>query len=151
MRIYRIANAHRPVWDGTGAAILGGRWNSPGRPVIYAAMTYAGAMLEILAHTNIGKIPPSHRCVAAEVPDALAFTRYTAENLPTAWDAVGGTSARAIGDAWLDAGKTAILIVPSVVAHLEDNVLVNPWHPDAAHIVVGTPEPVRWDGRLFQR
>jgi RES domain-containing protein len=36
MQLYRIASSKHPVWDGTGAAILGGRWNSAGRPVIYA-------------------------------------------------------------------------------------------------------------------
>jgi hypothetical protein len=35
MQIYRIADSRHPVWSGTGAMLVGGRFNSPGRPVIY--------------------------------------------------------------------------------------------------------------------
>ena len=42
-------------WRRRGA--FGGRWNSPGRRVIYAAESYAGAMLEVLANSNIGRVP----------------------------------------------------------------------------------------------
>lgn len=49
MQLYRIASSRHPVWDGKDAAILSGRWNSAGQPVIYASVTYAGAMLEVLA------------------------------------------------------------------------------------------------------
>ena len=48
MRVYRIADRRHPIWDGTGAALLGGRWNSPGRPAIYGSLSSACAMLEIL-------------------------------------------------------------------------------------------------------
>jgi len=34
----------------------GARWNSPGRRVIYASETYAGALLEILVHAS-GSVP----------------------------------------------------------------------------------------------
>jgi len=40
--------------------MLGGPWNSPGRRVIYAAETSAGAMLEMLANSNIGRMPKHH-------------------------------------------------------------------------------------------
>jgi hypothetical protein len=39
---------------------------------------------------------------------------------------VDSAVARKIGDAWPSAAKTAILVVPSVVARIEFNVLVNP-------------------------
>ncbi len=56
MRVYRIADRRHPIWDGTGAALLGGRWNSPGHPAIYGSPSSACAMLELLAHTGIGRI-----------------------------------------------------------------------------------------------
>ena len=58
-------------------------------------------------------------------------------------------AARQFGDAWLTESRSAILVVPSVVARAEFNVLVNPMHPDAARIVVADPQPVVWDERLF--
>jgi RES domain-containing protein len=53
------------------------------------------------------------------------------------------------GQAWLQSGRSAILIAPSVVARMERNVLINPAHPDIAHIVHDLHQPVWWDRRLF--
>jgi RES domain-containing protein len=44
-----------------------------------------------------------------------------------------------------------VLVVPSVVARREVNVLLNPRHADFKRIVAGNPEPVIWDARLFGR
>jgi hypothetical protein len=40
-------------------------------------------------------------------------------------------------------------VVRRNVARREGNVLINPRHPDFSGIVVGRPEPVVWDARLF--
>ncbi|WP_323123796.1 RES family NAD+ phosphorylase [Burkholderia alba] len=149
MRLYRIADRRYPIWNGTGAMWVGGRFNSPGRPVIYAATTFAGAMLEVLVHARIGKVPRTHVWVEADGPADLPLERHTAEQLPPGWDAPSPHLARAVGDAWLAAQRSAILLVPSVVARAEWNALINPLHPDAARIVVGAPQPVLWDERLF--
>ena len=69
MRIVRIADSRHPVWSSTGAMLVGGRFNSPGRPVIYGALNFAGAMLEVLVHARIGKVPKHHVWVEARVPD----------------------------------------------------------------------------------
>jgi RES domain-containing protein len=151
MRIYRIADGRHPLWDGTGAMLVGGRFNSSGRPVIYGATSYAGAMLEVLVHARIGKVPHTHLVVEAEVPEGTAVERAAAPSLPADWDAPDSISARTYGDAWLAERRTAILLVPSVVAREEWNVLVNPAHPLAASIVVGVPRPAVWDERLFSR
>lgn len=151
MRIYRIADGRHPLWDGTGAMLVGGRFNSSGRPVIYGATSYAGAMLEVLVHARIGKVPHTQLVVEAEVPEGTAVERAAAPSLPADWDAPDSISARTYGDAWLAERRTAILLVPSVVAREEWNVLVNPAHPLAASIVVGVPRPVVWDERLFSR
>ena len=72
MQIYRIADERHPIWDETGAALIGGRWNSPGKPVIYGSLSYSCAMLEILAHANIGRIPETHQFVIAEIPKGVS-------------------------------------------------------------------------------
>jgi RES domain-containing protein len=56
----RIANARFDVFGPIGALLVGGRWNSPGLGVIYASRSYAGAMLECLAHAGIGRRPQTH-------------------------------------------------------------------------------------------
>ncbi len=149
MRIFRIADGRHPLWDGTGAMRYGGRWNSSGLPVIYGATTYAGAMLEVLVHTRIGKVPTTHVWVAGEVPDGLAAETVTAGLLDVGWDARESAVARAFGDRWLREKRSAILLVPSVVTGGEGNVLVNPAHPDALKIAVSASQAVAWDTRLF--
>lgn len=151
MRIFRIADARHPIWDGTGAALLGGRWNSPGRTLIYGSLTYAGAMLEILAHANIGRIPQTHRLVIAKVPDDIPIERHDPTTLPPDWDAENSACAKNFGDRWLIEARSAVLLLPSVVARREWNALVTPAHPDAVRLTLAPTEPVVWDKRLFAR
>lgn len=152
MQIFRIADQRHEVWNGTGAMLVGGRFNSPGRPLIYGALTFAGAMLEVLVHARIGKVPRRHVLVIGSVPDDMSVERTEVAQLPTGWDTLEDPrAARSFGDRWLAESRSAILLVPSVVARLEWNALVNPHHPDASRIQVSTPEPVQWDDRLFPR
>ena len=46
--------------------------------------------------------------------------------------------------------RSAILIVPSVVARMERNVVVNGRHPDFEGLTVGLETPVWWGERLFR-
>jgi RES domain-containing protein len=149
MRIFRIADRRHPVWNGTGAMLWGGRFNSPGRLVIYGALSFGGAMLEVLVHARIGKVPKTHVWIEAEVPDDVLVERQTADSPPAGWDALALQVAREFGDRWLTEARSAVLVVPSVVARQESNVLVNPAHPDAGRLVQSAPQPVIWDERLF--
>lgn len=151
MQIYRIGDSRHSLWDGTGAAMVGGRWNSPGRPVIYGSLSYACAMLEILVHANIGRIPATQAYVVAEVPDSISIERHDAQSLPSGWDGNDPTIARRFGDQWLQAARSAVLVVPSVVATLEWNAIINPLHASANQIVVSPTQKVIWDQRLFAR
>ena len=45
--------------------------------------------------------------------------------------------------------RTAVLVVPSVVARRAGKVLINPRHPGFNGIVAGKREAVVWDARLF--
>jgi len=66
------------------------------------------------------------------------------------WDWEESASARAYGDQWHTAGRSAVLIVPSIPGQpVERNFVINPAHPDAARIRVGPSFDVVWDGRLF--
>ncbi len=106
-------------------------------------------MLEVSVHARIGKVPRTHVFVEADVPDAVSIERRDTGTLPDGWDAPALTVARALGDAWLAEARSAIVVVPSVVARAECNALVNPLHPEASRIVVGQARAVLWDERLF--
>ncbi|TXT28312.1 MAG: hypothetical protein FD131_3177 [Rhodocyclaceae bacterium] len=108
-------------------------------------------MLEILAHANIGRIPKTHRYVIADVPNSVTVERHEPNTLPYGWDGENYSLARGFGDLWLSEARSAVLLVPSVVAKLEWNALVNPAHPDATQLSLSPAESVVWDKRLFER
>ena len=151
MQIYRIADSRHPLWDGTGAAMVGGRWNSPGQSAIYGSLSYACCMLEILVHANIGRIPTTHCYVVADIPANVTIERHDARSLPFGWDGDDSSIARQFGDQWLKEVRSAVLVVPSVVAKLEWNAVVNPFHPAASQLIVSQSQKVIWDQRLFGR
>jgi RES domain-containing protein len=151
MRAFRIADRRFPVFDGTGARLVGGRWNSPGRPVIYAAETFAGALLEVLVHSILGRVPKTHAVVEITIPDQLSVESF-ATGLLRGWDAEDQIVSRWFGDQWLEEKRTAVLLVPSAATRgREHNILLNPEHPEFERITASQPQEVVWDERLFQR
>ena len=146
-RAFRIADRRFPLFDGHGAFLHGGRWNSPGRRVIYAAASYAAALLEVLVHTRTGKVPRTHVWIEIEIPQHVSFE---ALDKLEGWDAPESTAARDFGDEWLRAGRSVVLAVPSLAASgLERNLLINPDHPDFSALSASEPREVIWDRRLF--
>jgi RES domain-containing protein len=137
------------MFDGGGAMLYGARWNSPGRRIIYAAETYAGALLEILVHAS-GSVPHSQGYIEIEIPDGLPIEEIKPKDLPR-WDSTSFEAARKFGDRWYDQRRTPVLLVPSVVAPVERNILINQEHPDFGRIRASQPQPVRWDARLWSR
>jgi len=149
LRTFRIADMRHPIFDGTGAMLHGDRWNSQGRRIIYAAETYAGALLEILVHAA-GSVPKGHGYIEIETPAGLSVEEIAPEDVPR-WDSPSFETARKFGDRWYDERRTPVAIVPSLVTLVERNVLINQQHPDFARIRASQPRPVRWDARLWKR
>ena len=148
--VYRLAKRRYPVYDGSGAALEGARWNSPGRLLIYASEHYATAILEKLVHAGRTQLPGLHHAAAIQIPDDLAVERFDPTAVP-GWDTEDSASARAYGDGWHAAGRTAVLVVPSLPGQpIERNFIINPTHPDAARITVMPSFDIVWDGRLFR-
>lgn len=148
---WRIADGRFDLFSPIGASLVGGRWNSPGLGVIYASRSYAGAMLECLAHAGIGRVPRTHVAIEIAIAAGVTVEQRGENSLPTGWDHADLRVARDFGDAWIRERRTAVLVVPSVVARREGNVVLNPQHADFDKIVAGSPEPVIWDARLFGR
>lgn len=94
------------------------------------------------------KIPPNQHFIEITVPNGLAYEVVTPHTLPD-WEAKDYKVAKNFGDTWLKANRSAILIVPSIVARMENNILINPSHPDFRKITHGLHTPVWWDDRLF--
>jgi RES domain-containing protein len=150
VKAFRIADRRHRVFDGYGAALHGGRWNSPGRRVIYGAETYSGARLEQMVHLPLGRVPGTQAVVVVEIPDDVSSEELRPEGLP-GWNSRDRIASRAFGDRWYDERRSTVLLVPSVAAPGERNVLINQEHPDSPRIVSSPPSLVVWDERLFER
>ncbi len=104
-------------------------------------------MLEKLAHGS-GSLPPNQHFIEIAIPNGLSYEMVTPAHLP-GWDHIAGAASKAHGEAWQQANRSLLLLVPSVVARLEMNILINPNHPEFPRITHGLPQPVWWDPRLF--
>jgi RES domain-containing protein len=150
MKVFRLGSGRHQLFDRTGAAMHGGRWNSKGRPVIYAASSLSLAMLEYLARAGISEFALDAMYITIDVPDGIHIERVNASDVP-GWNATDYAPSREFGDRWFDRRRSAVLLVPSVIVPLEHNVVINPAHPDARGIRAGAPKPVGWDTRLRQQ
>jgi len=146
--IYRLSRSKHAALDGEGALLYGGRWNSAGRPVVYASATLSLAALERLVHLSLKTLPPDLVAYSIDVPDDLAVPTI-AVALQADWRTPGCAACRDAGDAWLVAGTSVTLKVPSAVVAGEFNFLVNPLHPDLARLSMRTTIPFAFDPRLL--
>jgi RES domain-containing protein len=72
MTIVRLYRSRFSPKDATGAALHGGRWNSPGNAVLYASSTLALACLETLVHIrDVDLMPSDYVFCEIEVPTTL--------------------------------------------------------------------------------
>ena len=154
IRAWRLARrahsepAAERAFDGYGAQLYGGRWNSVGVPAAYAASSRALCALEYLVHLDPDLLP-----------DDLVFAeaRFSASNiervrhLPERWDELGSLSAVAYGDAWLREARSLVLEVPSIIVPGEMNYVINPRHPDVATLEIRPMlERFAFDERLLK-
>lgn len=146
---YRIGDPHgdHPIYDAEGARLYPGRWNTGASPMIYASEHYSTAMLEKLVHAS-RLLPADQHYIRIIVPRGLRYETFRPEAHP-GWDGDDETICKAVGEEWLLAGRSALLIVPSIPARIERNFLLNPRHPDANAIRHDLPAPVWWDERLY--
>jgi RES domain-containing protein len=148
---FRIAKSKRveTAFDGEGARLYGGRWNSIGTRVVYVAQSRSLATLEVLVHTeDISTIEGQYSIIPVTIPDGLVL-RIAPDDLPSRWPSSEPLAETQIfGDRWVSDLTSAVLEVPSAVTNEECNYLLNPTHPDFASISIGDPIRFRIDPRL---
>ena len=150
MRLWRLALPRfASALDGEGARLFGGRWNSRGIPAVYSSKGPSTALLELLVHGDPEEWPDEYSLIELIAPDSLGTEVIAYAEFPANWRNVPHHPwFREIGDRWLLGQSTALLEVPSVVVPAEANVLINPRHPDAAEITVGSIQPFPLDERF---
>lgn len=153
--LWRIAKDTREYraddLSGGGAKITGGRWNSKGRPVVYASTSIALSALETLVHRGDNLAIRNAFLVRLTVPQSVWKLRdqVGADELEPTWLAEpAGSTTICFGDDWLDHVGAPLLMVPSVIVPEEFNVLLNPAHPAAVKIKAVVVRRFIYDRRL---
>ena len=179
MTLIRLCRSRYSPKDATGSRLHGGRWNSPGRAVLYASSTLALACLEVLVHIrNTNLMPRDYVHCEIEVPDTLIYPwKLTGEVALARIESA--VLSREFGDRWI--ASTTLLpnrwedylrslpqserdvlsaidpaeigapvqTVPSVIIPREMNFLINPQHPKFDELVWTKPERFEFDPRLL--
>lgn len=104
-------------------------------------------MLEKLVHAS-SVLPPNQHYIRITIPNGASYEIFDTAKHP-GWDGKRETICKHFGLAWVKEARSAILIVPSIPARLDRNILINPAHPDAAAITHELPTPIWWDDRLY--
>ena len=149
MRLHRIGTQKFNVvagdaFSGIGGIYAPGRWNHPGKPIIYTASSLALATLEILVHINRSLKIETYVSWIIDIPDSLIATLSAP---PTNWEKDIEVT-RKFGDQWLANASAVAIRVPSIIVRTENNVLINPLHPKFKHSrVISGPHQVVFDPR----
>jgi RES domain-containing protein len=135
--------------EGNGGRFFASRWSSAGRRIVYLAESPAGAMLEILVHLPFrsGRLPRGYTLLEVQVPDKCSIKSL--DPSPKVEWRNDPTVTQKAGDAWLSSAETPLARVPSAILPRTWNLLLNPEHPNAPQITIGSVVRERFDNRLF--
>jgi RES domain-containing protein len=152
--IWRICEAAfgDRAFDGEGARIVGGRWNSKGQRMVYAAEHLSLAILEVFVHLNVPTVERDFFvAIRAEIPDEMSIEYMDIDRLPSNWYlSISKSSLQALGDEWLNSGRSSILAVPSAIVPQELNYLINPQHPEFDRLIIHQPQFFNFDNRMWK-
>ena len=136
------------AFSGEGARRFGGRWNAPGKRVVYVSGSLSLAALETLVHADRRRFEREYVVFKLTIPERLVL-ELRQQDLPEDWQARAvSDGARRVGDAWLAAQASVALAVPSVIVPEERNYLLNPEHPQFTELTIEAPRSFRFDARL---
>ena len=135
------------ILDGEGAR-EGGRWNRPGLALVYASENSSLGILETLVHVSERYLPKSLVAVSIRIPEDAGIRRVAAAELPKNWREIDSPRCVALGSAWIESCSELVLRVPSAANSIEENILLNPLHPDIRRCQTGEPIPLAFDPRI---
>ena len=152
MTIYRLTKQKyaKAAFEGTGAMRSDGRWHRAGNPIVYASDTPAGALLEVIAHTEaVALLKHSYVLFTIALEPDRHLLRLSADRLPADWRSLQWpTSTQRIGTRWFEDQDSVALEVPSAVIPQQHNYLINPRHPHFGELGIEGPTAFEIDSRL---
>ncbi len=153
MEVFRLTSGrYKDQLSGKGAAIHGGRWNSVGTEIIYAASNRSLAMAEVTVKLDSYELTKDFFMLTVYIPDNSKTIKLSSEELPDNWNSFPHISeTQYIVDNIVKENKYCIIQVPSVVVFGEHNYLINPEHKDFRKIKIIDSVKFPFDDRLFYK
>lgn len=136
-----------------GARELGGHWNEPGTPAMYAGATVELCALEKFVHIDGDGDDERLVLVAIELPDDPSLCRRISPvGLPEGWDELPvSRCAQHYGTRFLRERKELFMCVPSVIIPEACNYVINPEHPAFGEVRLEVVRPFSFDPRMWKR
>jgi len=129
MLVYRIV--HKKYSAGLYVSGLKGRWNSPGKKVLYTAESIPLAFLENMIRRQGVGFNTDFKIMIIEIPESAVISEVKISDLEDGWRAFRDYSrCQRIGDKWYDGNKTLVLRVPSAVLPEAFNYVIHAEHKD---------------------
>lgn len=154
MDLWRICRSRHATsaFSGSGAEKTGGRWNFKGHAVVYCSENLSLASLELFVHISPAILPKDLVSLRGAIPDSVSIERIKEKELPKNWRTYPAPpDLQTIGTNWLAACSSLVLIVPSAINPVENNLLLNPTHPDIKKLKVFKGKPFHFDPRMFNK
>ncbi len=108
-------------------------------------------MIEYFIHIDPDDPPKDLVVVTAEVPNSVSSTAISPKQLTANWrESPSPPELADIGDRFFRDRRAAILILPSVLAPVESNWLINPQHPEFSRIRLHSVKAFEYDSRFFK-
>lgn len=133
MKLWRLCREPYAALNGTGAIKFGGRYSSPGHPVVSMASEAGLAVLVTLRY-----VLPNFAEAATNY--VLGWTEVDA-NPECISEGLSRQATTTYVDHWLEARRSLLVAIRSNVLPEADVILLNPLHPDASRVPPLTTRP----------
>lgn len=149
--VYRITRKrYAEDLTGAGARLCGGRWNSRGVPVVYAAEHRSLSLLEFLVRASTDLQPADMCMVTIRMPEGLPVYDLGLSELSSGWRGFPYDEfTQQIGDSLLKSGRYGMIRVPSAIVEEECNCLIHPLIAPETGAFVSEVNPLYLDQRLL--
>jgi RES domain-containing protein len=134
------------AFSGEGAMRFGGRWNTPGRRIVYTAGSQSLVILEILAHLEDLELLHRYSLFAVQF-DAADVEKIAPGALKNWWSYPPPRKVQEFGDGWVVRAAAPVLRVPSAIVPAESNYLLNPSLAGFARLAISGAIAYRFDSR----
>ena len=151
MKIYRLTKTNFiNDLSGEGARLFGGRWNKRGDSLLYFSEHLSLCVLELLTRIDFEFLVDDYSFIEVEVPSSLISMLKKPSRISKKWRSNPPVSDTEIyGSTWLKNNKTLGLAVPSAVLTNENNILINPRHPQFSQLKIIKTSVLDLDSRVL--